>query len=199
MPNWCSNSIAFYQEDSGNCLLEAFYTDVSKYMDFKDVNGSHSDWVGNYLTENKIDTNEIYCRGFFANCELHSDHVLISMETAWEPLPQVWDKMAEKYGLSYVYIAEEPGMGIYVNTDVEGRFFTDRYLLDYFEIEDLELDNDTLAEFGERLKALSEHTHYYDSFDEVMKDFKDFGFKADNLESLNKHLERFKLEVYEYA
>ena len=63
----------------------------------------------------------------------------------------------------------------------------------------MELEPETLAEFGERLKAFSEHTHYYESFDEVMKDFESFGFKAKDLESLNKHLEWFKLEVYEYA
>jgi hypothetical protein len=121
------------------------------------------------------------------------------METAWSPLPEVYEKFAEKYGLSFVYIAEECGCEIYVNTDVEGRFFTDRYILDYFEVEGLELDDETLAECGARLKALAENTHYYDAFEYVVKDFKDFGFVATDIESLNKHLERFNLTVHEYA
>ena len=50
MPNWCSNSIAFYQEDGGNCLLEAFYTDIQKYQNYKDPEtGKLSDWVGHWL------------------------------------------------------------------------------------------------------------------------------------------------------
>jgi hypothetical protein len=121
------------------------------------------------------------------------------METAWNPLPEVYEKFAEKYGLSFVYIADEPGCEIYVNTDIEGKFFTDRYILDYFEVEGLELDTETLTEYGEQLKALAENTHYYESFDDVMKDFKGFGFFATDIESLNKNLERFNITVHGYT
>jgi hypothetical protein len=199
MPNWTSNSIAFYQEDGGNDLLEAFYTDIERYQNFADVNGSLSNWCGHYLIASKINPDDLSCRGFFTNCELHDSHVRIDMESAWSPLPEVYDLLAEKYNLLYVYIADEPGCEIYVNTDVEGRFFTDRYILDYFEIESLELDDETLAECGARLKALAENTHYYENFEDVMKSFKDFGFFATDIESLNKNLERFNITVYEYA
>ncbi|MCL2698158.1 MAG: hypothetical protein FWE74_08770 [Oscillospiraceae bacterium] len=199
MPNWCNNSIAFYQEDGGNDLLEAFYTDIERYQNFTNVNGSLSNWCGHYLISNKIDTDEVYCRGFFTNCELYSDHVRIDMETAWGSLPEIYEKFAEKYGLSFVYIAEESGCEIYVNTDIEGRFFTDRYILDYFEVEGLELDAETMTEYGARLKTLAENTHYCESFEDVMKSFKDFGFFADNIESLNKHLEQFNITVHEYT
>jgi hypothetical protein len=199
MPNWCNNSIAFYQGDSGNDLLEAFYTDIERYQNFTDINGSLSNWCGHYLIVNQVDVESIYCRGFFTNCELHSDHVKIDMDTAWSPLPEVYEKFAEKYGLSYVYIAEECGSEIYVNTDIDGKFFTDRYILDYFEVEGLELDDATLAEYGAQLKALAENTHYYESFEEIIKDFKDFGFFAGNIENLNKHLEQFNITVHEYS
>jgi hypothetical protein len=199
MPNWCSNSIAFYQEDGGNALLEAFYTDIEKYQNFEDEAGRTSDWVGHWLESNRINPDDLYTRGFFSYCELNSDHVRVDMETAWGPLPEVWDKMAEKYGLSYVYTAEECGMAIYVNTDVDGRFFTDRYLLDYFEVKNLELDAETLAKYGERLKELSEETAYYDDFTDVLNDFKDFGFYATDIESLNKCLETFNIMVHEYS
>jgi hypothetical protein len=199
VPNWCNSSIAFYQEDGGNCILEAFYTDIERYQNFADVNGSYSNWCGHYLIANQIDTDSIYCRGFFTNCELYSDYVRIDMETAWSPLPEVYDLLAKKYNLSYVYISEEPGSEIYINTDVNARFFSTRYLLDYFEVEDLGLDEAMLAEYGTRLKALAENTHYYDTFDEVMEDFKDFGFHASTLDKLNKCLELFNLEIYEYS
>jgi hypothetical protein len=199
VPNWTSNSIAFYQEDGGKDLLEAFYTDIERYQNFADVNGSPSNWCGHYLIASKINPDDLSCRGFFTNCELHSNHVRIDMETAWSPLPEVYEKFAEKYGLSFVYIAEECGSEIYVNTDVDGKFFTDRYILDYFEIEGLELDEETLSDFGGRLKALAENTYYYETFEGVMVDFKGFGFIATDIESLNKHLERFNLTVHEYT
>jgi hypothetical protein len=192
MANWASNSIAFYQEDGGNALLQAFYADVQKYVE------SGDDWVGHMLESNRVNTDEMYTRGFFQCCVLNSDHVRVDMETAWGPLPEVWDKMAEKYGLAYVYISEECGMSVYVNTDVSGRFFCDRYLLDYFVVEDLGLSPYMLTKYGERLRELSGETTYYEDFDDVLNDFKSLGFRGDNLEDLNEYLGKFNLRVHEF-
>jgi hypothetical protein len=120
------------------------------------------------------------------------------METAWGALPEVWNAMADRYGLEYVYISEEPGNEVYVNTDTSGRFFTTRYMLDYFDIEDLELDSETEAKFGERLREICAETKYYDSFNEVMNDFKEFGFAVNQIEELNECLDRFNIRVYEF-
>jgi len=200
MPNWCSNSIAFYQEDGGNAMVEAFYADVQKYQDYKDPEtGKHSDWVGHWLQSNRINTENLYSRGFFSNCELNGNHVRVDMETAWAPLPEVWDLMADKYELVYVYISEESGCEVYVNTDSEGRFFTTRYMLNYFDVDDLELDAGTMAEYGERLRKIGSETTYYDSWDEVLDDFKEFGFKADDVDGLNERLTQFGVRVYEYS
>jgi hypothetical protein len=95
MANWCGNSIAFFQDDGGNMLVEAFYADIQKYMEYREPGtGRCSDWVGHWLEANRIDLDSIYSRGFFRDCELYSDHVLLDMETAWAPLPEVYDKMA---------------------------------------------------------------------------------------------------------
>ena len=200
MPNRCSNSIAFYQEDGGNAMVEAFYADDQKYQDYKDPErGNHSDWVGHWLQSNRVDTNNLYTRGFFTNCEFNENHVRIDMETAWAPLPEVWDLMAEKYELVYVYISEECGCAVYVNTDYTGRFFSTRYLLNYFDVDDLELDVGTMAEYGERLREIGGESTYYDSWEEVLDDFKEFDFKADDVDDLNERLARFGIRVYEYS
>jgi len=199
MPNWCRSSIAFYQEDGGNAMIDAFFADVQKYQDYKvPESGKASDWVGHWLQSNRIDTDNIYSRGFFTDCELHADHVRVDMETAWAPLTEVWDLMAEKYNLSYVYIADEPGCEVYVNTDSAGRFFTTRYMINYFDVDDLELDVGTMAEFGERLRRIGGKATYFASWEEVEFEFKGFGFKVVDLESLNKRLAVFGIRVYEY-
>ena len=200
MPNWCSNSIAFYQEDSGTAMLEAFYADIQKYQDYKDPEtGKVSDWVGHWLESNRINTDNMYTRGFFTNCELNTDHVRVDMETAWGPINEVWDLMADKYDLAYVYIADEPGFEVYVNTDGEGRFFATRYMMHYFEVDQLGLDTDTLAEFGERLREFEKETLYFDSWDDVAEEFEVFGFSFSDLDGLNKRLESFNIRVYEYS
>jgi len=199
MANWCSNSIAFYQDDEGTALVEAFHADVQKYLNYVEPDGKTSDWVGHYLQASRVDVDSMYTRGFFSSCELHGNYVLIEMETAWGPLPEVWDLMAEKYSLSYVYISEECGMSVYVNTDVEGRFFSTRYLLDYFDIEHLELPPELEAKYGNLLRELSEETTYYDDFSDVLDDFVGFGFCVDDLDGLNRCLEKFGIMVHEYS
>ena len=155
MPNWCSNSIAFYQEDGGNAIIDALFADIQKYQNYKEPEtGRYYDWVGHWLESNRINTDTLYSRGFFTNCELHTDHVRIDMETAWAPLPEVWDIMAKKYDLSYVYIAEECGCEVYVNTDATGKFFTTRYMINCFDVDDLGLDINTMAEYEERLRDI---------------------------------------------
>jgi hypothetical protein len=198
MPNWCSNVIAFYQEDGGNYLLAAFYADIQKFNDYKNADGNSSEWIGHWLQSNKVDTEEMYSRGYFTDCELFDDHVRVYMETAWSPIPEVWDVMAGKYGLRYVYVAEECGCEVYVNTDIYGRFFTERYIINCFDVCDLELPADVEAEYGDRLKEVGEETGYFDSFGDVMDTFKVFGVRAKNIEELNEFLQRFKIRVHEY-
>ena len=200
MPNWCSNSIAFYQEDGGSAMVEAFYADVQKYQDYKDPEtGKLSDWCGHWLQSNRVDTDNLYTRGFFTNCELNGDHVRVDMETAWGPLPEVCDLMAEKYELAYVYISEEPGCSVYVNTDGEGRFFSTRYMMHCFDVDDLGLDDREIAEYGERLREFEGETHYFDSWEDVADEFEGFGFNVADLENLNKKLDAFGLCVHEYS
>jgi len=200
MANWCSNAIAFYQDGGGNYLLEAFYVDIWKYQDCKDPEtGNLSSWVGHWLQSNRVNPETMYTRGFITSIELYSDHVRVEMETAWEPLPEVWDIMADKYGLSYVYIAEELGLEIYVNTDAEERFFSDRYVIQSFEVDDLGLDVETMILYGERLRELGEFTRYYDSFEDVLRDFTEFSFDVATLDKLNNRLDEFGIEVYEYS
>ena len=98
-------------------------------------------------------------------------------------------------------ISEEPGCEVYVNTDSAGKFFTTRFILQSFDVDDLCLDAETLAEYGERLREFSEEPRYYDSLDQVLKDFESFdlGVNILTLEELNKCLERFDIQVYEYG
>jgi len=58
--------VAFYQEDGGTTMLEAFYVDIQKYQEYRDPEtGKHSDWVGNWLESNiaiPFDINTYACR-----------------------------------------------------------------------------------------------------------------------------------------
>jgi len=62
----------------------------------------------------------------------------------------------------------------------------------------LGISPDVLAKYGKRLKELSGETTYYEDFDDVLKDFKSLGFYGDNIEDLNKYLDRFNLTIREF-
>jgi hypothetical protein len=200
MANWCNNSIIFYQEDGGNAMAEAFYTDIKKYQNYKDYEtGEVSDWVGHWLQSNQIDTGIVYSRGFFTNCELEGNYVRIDMETAYTPLPEIWDLMAGKYELSYVYLSEEPGCEIYVNTDDEGRFFPMRYTADCYDIPVETLDSDFLEKCRQWIEDYQGEILYFNSWEEVLKTFEVFDFHAADLEDLNSKLEVLNIRVHEYS
>lgn len=159
-------------------MLEAFYADIKKYQNFIDPETQkESNWVGYFLKENRIDTDKIYSRGFLENCELNEDHVRVDCESAWQAIPTVWDLMAKKYNLSYVYISEEPSCEVYVNTDLAGRFFSTRYKISYYD----DCDSETV---------------YCDSFNEVCEKL---GLKAKNMNELYKRLEGRNISVFEFA
>ena len=136
MANYCSNSIAIFGYDKEK-------VDELRNLMFK------------FLHENSTSS----IRAFVVVCGYSSDEALkmtdgrdtfvdvddevsekesifyfkFQTETAWSPNVDVFRKIiSDKYGeeLDMEYCSEEPGVGIYINTDEEGFFFTDRYYLD---------------------------------------------------------------------
>ena len=199
MANWCSNAIVFFTTDNDNSRLKELYEDLQYYQNYKDdTQNAAMGWVGCLLQKQGVDTKELSCRGFISDVELNEGNVRLSMDTAWGPLSEVYDIIAEKYGMNYVYIAEEPSMSVFINTDTEGIYFNDRYYLDFFEVEDLELDEGKLAEYGERLEEISGESLYFSSFDEVLEMFAAFDFGVTDIDGLNEKLEDFKLEVCKF-
>ena len=92
----------------------------------------------------------------------------------------VFKLIEEKFGIEVFYIAEELAMGIFEGNDTEGRFFTDRYILD-----DTELDMD-----------------YFDSFDDLASVINDLiGEKPNTFDIIQGIISKHELDerimVYE--
>lgn len=82
----------------------------------------------------------------------------IQTESAWNPNVGVFTKViADHYKdeINFVYCSEEPGFAIYVNSDTTGRFYEDRYHLDYC-INGNKYVMEYYASFEDVLKALKE-------------------------------------------
>ena len=147
MPNWCATSVAVIAyrnvENSANQLrrLHSIFTSPVETQDKAD-----STWIGNYLYALGIipDKHESGFRSFLSYVDdVKSDNDMeyftIETEDAWGPKTDAFDLIMSDPRfdrLQYVYIAEEPGCGVYINTDEDGIIFRDRYKIEYYDSDD---------------------------------------------------------------
>lgn len=138
MANWCSNVFAIYprnESDLGKAQLKRLFAQLRKLtqIDYPEGTDSHN-WYGLLSVMRGRKESEIAARGSIDDIQWEEDHILMQTETAWEPQDDIVADMLdckECSELEYVFIAEEGGNEIYINTDDSGRFFRDRYVLDY--------------------------------------------------------------------
>ena len=124
MANWCSTTVIFTGSEKN---LKSFYDDFMFAQEH--IKEGCNDWIGRLLLLKGIDHEQIHCRGFYNYIEMEEDRITLLSEDAWSPCIETYDKFAEMYGLSYVLCAEEPGMGIYINTDTEHKYFLEKYII----------------------------------------------------------------------
>lgn len=133
MPNWCTTSYVFKGNENE---LKDFYNKIKSFMSKERVPNDFGDnWLGNIADGFGFSYNEIPYRGSitYLNLDDVPERLELSTETAWYPMTEMWDKIIEKHypSITYVLIAEEPGMGIYINTDLTGDDFSTRFSVDF--------------------------------------------------------------------
>lgn len=138
MPNWCSNVFAIYPKndsDLGKAQLKRLFAQLRKVtqIDYPEGAKNHN-WYGLLSVMMGKDEADICARGTIEYTQWCGDHILMGTETAWEPQDDVVRDMLdckECSELAVVLFAEEGGSEIYINTDDTGRFFPEKYVLDY--------------------------------------------------------------------
>ncbi len=152
MANWCTNDVIFHGEKTNilamwGLIKQAFSEEFKEIIrtKFEDADSSWCGYLafmfgasvdGASLEKGQLiedpSSDSISCRGFFqGDPELSLDNgsIRFFVESAWAPLADLWQLMAEQCEVDVDYVAEEPGCGIYINTDVSGQYFSDRYIL----------------------------------------------------------------------
>ena len=136
MANICSNTLAFYSVD------ENVVTDFKRLIE---DSIKKSAWIGNIATAlgftKDLPFDSSGCIDEVDDIEENDkDRVSIYAfkvwsETKWTPCHTFWCEVLDKYNeknnltencIYYDFIADEPGEEIYVNTDKDGIFFSDR-------------------------------------------------------------------------
>ncbi|WP_455630543.1 hypothetical protein [Megamonas sp.] len=142
MANKCETSIVFYSENKD--VIKALWQNITDFC-----NNNHDCTIYKFMQKMGYSKNDLYRsdkRGVITYCDSsvsYKDNITyfkIETVSAWMPqVDEFYKLIDEKYdrNISIVFEAEEMGCGIYYNTDIEGRFFKDRYKIDYYLKQDI--------------------------------------------------------------
>ena len=130
MPNWCYNQTIFYGDEE---TVQKIYKGLEETVDL--IKDNHIDKFFRLLGVPQEELDTTYnTRAFICDFDINKEEnaLILSYESAWNPIIEDLDAILIKYqpNLKQVTWAEECGCGIYINTDREGLYFTDRYYLD---------------------------------------------------------------------
>ena len=137
MANMCSNKYAFFTTDENKDELKRLHQNLSAIIGPPNAPKDYdAGWLGNIAIWHNINRDNFSCRGYTGHLDDYdpdSNFFTLETETAWSPTTELWEAVIALYdGVSFVFIAEEPGSQIYTNTDIKGTYFCDRYLLEIY-------------------------------------------------------------------
>ena len=183
-------------------------------------------WLGNIILECcpqflHLSQEDVYCRykgkripfgGFVSLLALHDEDpdnitITVETETKYEPMPDMWDMILaalEYTDIKYVFIAEELVDEIFVNTDIEGRFFSSKYRTEIYisdnyycnDIQYFNCDKDLLTYLNDVIKDIREEYKHYPERYTLPK-----GFTLKNLRkqrSISKALQTIEDNLFEW-
>lgn len=155
MANYCYNTVNFYCDPSNAEVLEEFrkliedfckdskHNQLFEFAEMIEVvyGFKIEDLSNNFDGRDSINHFDAeISEGSYVNKEGNSVEIVffsVDIESAWSPVLPSLDVLLNAVPqfsvISYEAICEEPGMEIYINTDVLGKFFDCRYRIAIFE------------------------------------------------------------------
>ena len=89
-------------------------------------------WLGCLVNKLGGNWQEVYCRGSWSDLDWNGAILRFNTETAWGPMDEVFRFIKKQYpSLEIYWQAEEDGNGVFITNDVEGRYFRDRYRIEF--------------------------------------------------------------------
>ena len=124
MPNICTTHYVIEGEKKEIDTLYETMTSLQAMEQPLVENGFGPTWLGCLVKALGKNPEEVLCRGEWMDLERADDTLRVTFETAWTPCYEVAALMKSTYPSLHIYYkAEEPGNGIYVKNDVEGKYF----------------------------------------------------------------------------
>ena len=188
MANICCDDVYFYSTDNPNGL-NALWDDLNKAISFNDP--MSNGWLGNWFAFKEIPTENIYLRGNIIDMDKNEHSVFIALSTAWTPLYEAYQIIAETYQIHFVLKSIEPGCGIYYNTDLTCDFFPDEYCVTY-------CNESYITPSGESLGQRVEIEECFSSEASLLQRFHDLGYSADSYQQLKLLTEDYEIWIHQF-
>ena len=132
MANWCLTS---YVIDGKKKEVQSLFSKMNNLEKRrKPLEGSDfgKTWLGNLVIKLGADWHEVYCRGAWSELDWNGSILRFNTETANGPMNEVFKLIKSIYpSLEIYYQAEEDGWGLFITNDTEGRYFKDRFRIEY--------------------------------------------------------------------
>lgn len=200
MPNWCSTALAFYvrtEDKEGLEQLKTLQNALKTRLNAPDPEPLESgNWIGRLLMEHGgVKQEELpSSRGFLSfvaeTLEANGDLTFLraDSEDAWSPKIKLWEallKLDQFNRIGLMIIAEESGMCLYVTTDADGRFFPEKFKLDYW------LKDKSTGEMKGDIEYFDSEASFLNAAEELLE------IQADSVEDLEKKLREIDLDTDE--
>lgn len=192
MPNWCNTTYKFVGKAEEIADLHQKLRELEQMpkpiveTDFGNL------WLGCVVNYFGGDYHNIYCRGMIDYLELCGDSMIqLSTMTAWGDMPEIWDFVLTQYpSVEYYFLAEEPGMCYFVNSDVDGEYFPEKYVIyqmdgmtDYLN-EDEELLEYIAERIGmEKIETIEQMNELLDTYNKTHPDHEIYYYEFKHPES----------------
>lgn len=188
MANVCCDDVYFYS-DTNSSGLQTLWEDLETCIIF--CPDPDKAWIGNLYKYKGISTDGISLRGTVGYLEKNDHNILLSTDTAWAPLFEAYQRIADTYGVDFVMRGIEPGEGIYFNTDHSGQYFPERYILSI-------ADEELLTPAGIPIKDRLEYGETFENDTTLFQRFTELGYHADTIDKLNLLLEDVEITIHPF-
>lgn len=138
--------------------LDALYI-LMRQLEKEKENGN---WVGHIVKALNDDVipEGLYVRGWWDSLERESDCIYFHLESAWEPLIEVWDFIAAKFDTLQVWFSGvEEGCELFQHRpNWEKGWFTDGYAVDLLVPDDCECRTEYFSDIDSAFRFIENYT-----------------------------------------
>ncbi|GEM_PF-3354077 len=154
---------------------------------------AHDTRLCRIFEQNDIPEDGACLRSDVVDVSLEDDRIVLFCDSVWSPMYTAYLCIARHFGVGFELKAEEPGCGIYINTDVKGAYLTDRYLVCLSEPPP---DGSLGRLFAD---PHGDTDFYFDSEDDLLRWFKERGgIVADSVQELRDTVDDEYVSIHEF-